>query len=133
MGERHIIKDTTKFPIQPDHIDASGHLYDSFGHMETEISAGWIIRFLQERGQSWAPFTFEEIDAFYSRKLKGGFRFNRLINPEMIPPNLARAFAGHNDPLIPAGGWIVKGDDEKYYVTDEFVTFCFKSSPAKQK
>lgn len=79
------------------------------------------------------PFTLEEIEVFYSKKFSGGFRFNRLVEPQMIPPSLARAFMGYCDPLIPAGGgWIVLGDDNKYYVTDDFVTQCFKSRPAKQ-
>ena len=80
------------------------------------------------------PFTHEEINEFYSMEHRDGFTFNRLIEPDMVPPSLVRAWAGHNDPLIPAGGgWIILGTDEKYYVTDDFVTRCFKSSPVKQQ
>jgi hypothetical protein len=101
--------------------------------METEVSAGWVVRFLQERGLGWAPFTYEEINAFYGRKFKGGFGFNRLVNPEMVPPSLVRAFAGYIDPRVPVGGgWIVLGDDKKYCVTADFIERCFKSSPVKK-
>ena len=64
----------------------------------------------------------------------GGFRFNRLVEAQMAPPNLARAFSGYFDPLVPkGGGWLIKGDDEKFYVTVEFITRCFKSRPASTK
>lgn len=126
-----IITAEERFPVQPQHINAEKHLWDAFDHSETETSAGWIVRFLQERGEGWGPFTYEDINNFYARKWKDGFTFNRLVEAEMVPPNLARAFAGHYDPLVPiGGGWIIKGDDEKYYITVDFVTRCFKSSPA---
>ena len=128
-----IITETDSYHIQPKDIDASVHLFNSFDHSETETSAGWIIRFLQERGQGWTPFTYDEINSFYAQKFDHGFRFNRLIEPEMVPPSLARAFAGHMDPLIPkGGGWIVKGEDEKYYATQEFIDRCYKSSPSEK-
>jgi hypothetical protein len=134
MGEKHKLLGTENFPIQPHQIDASEHLFDSFDHNETEASAGWIVRFMQERGQGWAPFTFEEINAFYSRRHTNRFTFNRLIDPQMVPPSLARAFAGYHDPLVPAGGgWVIKDNDGKYYVTDDFVTQCFKSRPVQSE
>jgi hypothetical protein len=133
MSQKRIITANENFPITPEHIDASQHLFDAFDNQETEISAGWIIRFMQAREAGWMPFTMEEIEAFYSKKFSDGFRFNRLVEPQMIPPSLVRAFAGHFDPLVPAGGgWIILGDDKKYYVTDDFVTRCFKSRPVKQ-
>lgn len=128
----NIITDGRNFPVQPRDINASKHLWDAFGNNETEISAGWIVRFLHERNHGWEPFTYEEINAFYSRKFTDGFSFNRLVEPEMVPPSLARAFAGHHDPLIPAGGgWIVLIGD-KYHITEDFVEQCFKSSPKKK-
>lgn len=134
MSQRSIITVGENFPIRPEHIDASQHLFGSFDHTETEVSAGWIVRFMQARGKGWMPFTFDEINKFYSTKYKEGFTFNRLVEHEMIPPSLVRAFAGYRDPLIPAGGgWIILGNDKKYYVTDDFVTRCFKSRPAKQQ
>ena len=134
MPENCIITANRNFPIKPEHIDASQHLFNAFDHSETEVSAGWIIRFLQHRGQGWAPFTDKEINAFYARKYKHSFGFNRLVNPQMIPPSLIRAFEGYNDIPIPAGGgWLIKGDDGKYYITVDFVARCFKSRPAKQQ
>jgi hypothetical protein len=131
VSQNRIVTTTENFPVQPQHIDASKHLFNAFDNSETEISAGWIIRFLQARNQSWEPFTYEEINGFYAQKYQHGFRFNRLVEPEMVPPSLARAFAGYHDPRIPVGGgWLVKGDDGKYYVTVDFITRCFQSSPA---
>jgi len=54
-----------EFEIKPQDIDASKHFFDAFDHCETEVSAGWLVRFAQQRGQGWAPFTFDEINAFY--------------------------------------------------------------------
>jgi hypothetical protein len=117
------------YPIQPKDIDTSRHFFDEFGHNETEVSANWVIRFLQERGRSWEPFTYEDINSFYSRKFSDGFSFNRLVEPEMVPPSLARAFAGYRDSLVPeGGGWIVLADTHQYFVTDEFINRCHKAS-----
>lgn len=133
MSQKRIITDPEAFPIQPNHIDASDHLWDSFDQLETETSARWIILFMQKRGQSWAPFTYDDINSFYSERLRDGFTFNRLINPEMVPPSLARALAGHLDERVPVGGgWIILDADNNYYVTDDFVDRCFKSRPAAQ-
>lgn len=130
MTEAEIVIAESQYPIQPQDIDASRHFSDAFDHMETEISAGWVIRFLQERGLGWEPFTREQIEAFYSKKHQDGFLFNRLVEPEMVPPSLARGFSGHFDARVPVGGgWIVL-EDGKYCVTNDFIMRCHKSSPA---
>ncbi len=119
------------FEIQPKDINADRHLWDAFNNMETELSAGYIVRMCQERG-GWFPFTQEEIEEFYHRSSgHTGFCFNRLVEPEMIPRSLARAFAGHFSPLVPmGGGWVVLCADGKYRVTEDFIRRCHKSSPA---
>ena len=116
--------------VQPKDINASQHLWDAFDHMETEVSAGYIVRLCQEGGE-WVPFTREEIEEFYGRSGHHGFCFNRLVEPEMVPTSLARAFAGYHDAPVPkGGGWVVLGGDGKYRVTEEFIQRCFKSSPS---
>ena len=128
--ERHIITDSNKFPIQPNHINVSEHFFDAFDNMETEISAHYVIKLCQKLG-NWGPFTMEQIEEFYQKAGFRGFTFNRLVNPELVPPSLVRAFMGHHDtPVSVGGGWIILGDDKRYYVTDDFVTRCFQSSPA---
>lgn len=125
-----IIMSGEEYPIQPEDIDGSRHFFGAFGNRETEISAGWIIRFLQERNQSWKPFKYEDINTFYSKQYTDGFWFNRLVEAEMIPPNLARAFEGYRDTPIPAGGgWVIMDTTGQYYLTDDFITRCYKSSP----
>lgn len=99
-----------KFVCQPKDINAKAHFYDAFGHLETEISAGWIVRFCQERGKGWEPFSKAEIEAFYQSKgLHDGFLFNGLDTQ----------------------GFIEK-KDEMYYITPDFVSRCFRSSPNKK-
>lgn len=119
-----------QYPIQPEHINVKNHFFSAFDNTETEISANWVISFLQKRGQSWNPFSFDEINKFYQKTFKNeNFTFNRLIKPEMIPPSLARAFAGHIDPLIPVGGGWIENTGDSYQVTEDFINRCFKSSP----
>lgn len=99
-----------QYPIQPSHINAGDHLWEAFGNSETEISAGYIVRLCQKRG-GWLPFTKKDIDAFS----KHDFRFNHLHvhGRDKDEYNVVRL-----------------SDDEQYYVTHEFISACFKSSPA---
>lgn len=93
-------------PVPAD-IDASKHMFDAFGNNETEVSAGYIVRLCQRKG-NWTSFTEEEIEAFYQEAGHRDFWFNNLIS----------------------GGWIVK-EDGCYLVTPEFIGRCYRSSPAK--
>ena len=86
----------------------SQHLFDAFGNNETEVSAGYIVRFCQ-RQDGWTPFTEEEIEAFYNEAGHQGFWFNCLTV--------------ENE-------WIVRGDDRRYRVTHDFIARCFRSRPA---
>jgi hypothetical protein len=106
--------------VQPSDIDASRHLFDAFGHYETEISAGYIIRMFQEIGE-WRPFTNDEIEEFYSRSGHKGFSFNGLIIP-------VRERLADGRPYQVGGGYIVEKDDGKYEVTEEFIARAFQSS-----
>lgn len=54
--------------IRPSDIDTNRHLFDTFGNMETEVSAGWLIRFLTDTGDIWRPFTFTELQAYYAER-----------------------------------------------------------------
>ena len=71
--------------FEPSDFRSDDHLWDTFSHNETEVSAGWVLRFLQERGDGWRDFTVGEIREFYrcERASVGqrgdGFTFNRLI------------------------------------------------------
>lgn len=105
---------TGAFPIQPEDIDGTKHFWNAFGHNETEVSAGWLVRFAQRRGKSWEPFTDADIEADYNTasggKLKG-FRFNRLVEDA----------DNHN--------WVIKGEDDCYYFTIDFIQRCYRAAP----
>lgn len=135
--------------IAPEDINAKKHLFESFDNMETEISAGWLVRFAQARGQGWAPFTLAEIEAFYHRKYpRESFEFNRLVDPQEVFDNPAQAFsvmmgatgrtpaekaihAMVESSMLPkkkvGGGWIIKAGG-KYHFTADFVMRCWNSS-----
>jgi hypothetical protein len=123
---KHIITNPEAFPIQPDQIDTSDHLWDAFDHHETEISARWIVQFCQQRGQSWSPIRPEELTRYYRTERKQPherFCFNRLIDP-------GTAFYGGLGSRPVGGGWLMKQDDGTLAITDEFVTRCHQASPS---
>jgi hypothetical protein len=113
-GEQNDDATTT---IQPQDIKVDGHLWDTFGHYETEVSAAWIVRFLANRGEGWVPFTLEDINAFYKaqRKSYESFTFNRLLEGKHIEYHVktGRDWVKHR-------GHIEKKGD-LYYVLDSFV------------
>ncbi len=117
-------EDRRNYPVNPNEIDASKHLFDAFDNMQTEVSAGYIIRMLQEKG-TWEPFTQEEIEKFYRKSgHTDGFLFNALIVP--VTEHL---FDGR--PHTFGGGWIVQRPDGKFEVTEKFVRKAFEASPKK--
>lgn len=115
-------------PITPNHINTKNHFWDSFGHNETEISANWIVRFCQERGEGWQPFSREDIDEFYQRKYPGKrFGFNRLLGgsyKHMTAQSFPYGETRQTDAYI-------LGQDGKYIITFDFVVKCYASSPVK--
>jgi len=102
-----------KSSIEPVDIDASKHLWDAFGNMETEISAGWIVRFCQQQN-SWEPFSVEDLERFYHEKLGKveSFHFNRLVT------------GGGSAPAT------VEIKDGMVHVLPGFIYRCYESSPA---
>ena len=92
--------------VNPQQIDVRKHFLNTFGKYEAEISARYIVRFCQKRGQGWEPFTYEDINGFYtSNGPRDSFRFNRLET----------------------NGFVTK-ENGFYRVTDEFVARCFRAS-----
>jgi hypothetical protein len=110
-----------KYLVEPSEIDASKHLFGAFEHTETEVSAGYIIRMLQEVGE-WRPFTREEIEEFYQRSGHTDFWFNALVNP--VNERLADGSS-----YQVGGGYVIERDDGKFEVTEEFVERAFESLP----
>ncbi len=95
--------------IAPKDIKITRHLFDAFGHYETETSARWLVEFAQMRGKGWKPFTYDEIEAFYESGSYRNFCFNNLIT----------------------GGFIVKNPSLKnpvYHFTEVFITRCYKAA-----
>ena len=156
---KHIIIDGSKFPIQPKDIHIGKgfeHFSDAFDNMETEASAYYVVRLCQKLG-GWIPFTLEQIEEVYREAGHKGFTFNRLVESEAVLAHPAEVFGqiaehaslcrnmnpvmaslsyamshGKAETVDKGGGWIVMGTDNKYNVTDDFVTRCFKSSPARR-
>jgi hypothetical protein len=103
--------------ITPEDIKITDHLWDSFGHFETEISADWLVRFAQARGKGWTPFTYADIEAFYSKSGKlRGFGFNRLVDGGFI--TLA--------PKGTVGGYDLTQD--VYFYTEDFIARCHRAA-----
>jgi hypothetical protein len=113
------------FTIEPSMIDVSKHFWDAFDNSETEVSARWIVRFMQEFGH-WVPFSLVDLEEFYhrSRPATESFEFNRLVEPQWV-------FFIRRGRVLEGGGWVVRGEDGLYRVTEDFVARCAKSSPRK--
>lgn len=77
--------------LSPNDFQVTRHYWDTFGNAETETSALWIVKFLQQRCEvepntsPWAPFPLSQLQDFYNetRAAKGHrpeeFWFNRLV------------------------------------------------------
>lgn len=85
------------------------HFYQAFGRYETEVSAWWIVKFCQERGD-WKPFTLDQLEEFYNRTPKNNpkFSLNGLDQHHYVPVDIYG----------------------NCYVTVEFVARCYAASPA---
>lgn len=100
------------YPIKPRMIDASKHMFDAFGRMETEVSAGYIVRAFQDRetetGESWdVPLDEKALKkAQEAAGFVGEFYYNGLDALNLI---------------------FIK--DGKVTVAHLFVAKCFESSP----
>ncbi len=130
--QKKIIVNGDSFPIQPQHIhigEGFQKFWNAFDHSETETSAFYIVSLCQKLG-NWGPFTKEQIEEHYRSFGHQGFTFNRLVEYGHRLTNASAHFAGDLPQTEQVGGgWIVIGADDKYYVTDDFVTCCFRSSP----
>jgi hypothetical protein len=111
--------------ITPEDIKITDHLWDSFGQHETEVSAEWLVKFAQARGTGWTPFTYDDIEAFYSKSGRlRGFTFNRLISGGFIV--LAKAGTiGFEDAAF------VGYTKDVYHYTEDFIARCYKSASRK--
>ena len=94
--------------IKPEHIDTGEHFWNAFGKCEKEITARWVVRFCQQRGD-WGPFHETELTKFYHEGMEReeSFHWNGL---------------GDNG---------IEFADGMVFIQHEFVTACFKASPKK--
>lgn len=98
------IIDTDYQEIRPEDVDATQHLWNTFGRSEDEVSAGYIVRLCQARG-AWASFCFDDVEKLYQAAgHKDGYTFNGLLDR----------------------GFIIKGTSGRYYITLAFVLACGK-------
>jgi hypothetical protein len=115
------IKDKILSAISPKDINAKSHFWEAFGNDETEVSANWIVRYMQEKGK-WVPFTEEEIRDFQNKTCKVDYQrefyFNNLLEHES------------DGRTIKNGKWIKQNENGKLEITADFVYRCYNSSPA---
>jgi len=117
--------------IKPSDIDTYKDFSSIFGHLETGISAYYIVKFCQSKNR-WAAFTYAEINCFYKEMVGTcdvkDFAFHCLIRPMLLPSNY------WSEPRIFGGGWITEADLEGFYrVTPAFVERCSSFASYKMK
>lgn len=93
------------YPIQPQHIDASGYVLKITGRTDDDVSAKFIVGLCQKNG-GWKPFTREEVYKFSNQ----AFWLNGLLGRK--------------------NRFVVLEADGFYRVTHEFISRCFEVSPA---
>ncbi len=109
--------------LTPDDFRTDGHYWDAFGNSETEVSARWVIRFLQDRGKGWISFTFDEINAYYLGKMVNqcctqDFTFNALIEGTHNHMTAQTFPIGEQRPNQHS----IAMEDDTFTVTDEFLS-----------
>lgn len=98
----------SNFLIKPQDIDTSDRFWDTFGKVETEISARYLVKLAQKKG-GWDPFTKEEINAFSGED----FWFNGLVSS---------ADPEHS---------LIQEREGRYHFTHNFIVQCFLKRPAQ--
>lgn len=115
--EHKLIPIPTK--IEPSDIDCSRHFFDAFGNSETEVSARWVVRFCQDRGDGWADFTYADIEEYYQSKgMKDGFWFNKLFAMDCL----------HDKTFKPENNWDRHEESDIITIDFRFVARCYVSS-----
>lgn len=138
MPKPRVITENEDFPIKPSDINASEYMWDAYGNVETDISAGYIIRLLQEKGD-WLRFTYGELNAYYKKTCtpsKGGclgnYTFNRLLG-EFHVLSIRGDYSDRLDVVVREGGEKNHGYDIKdtdvFLVTDQFIFRAYSSRP----
>jgi hypothetical protein len=136
MPTPKVITEAEDFPIKPSDINAAEYMWDSFDNMETDISAGWIIRLLQEKGNEWVPFTYGELNAYYRKNCKaqnvGNYTFNHLLGEFAVCKRGKRYFE-RMDVVVREGDEKNTGqniqDTDVFRVTNQFVFRAYASRP----
>ncbi len=95
------------FHIQPKNINVSKFFLGAFGKMGAEVLANAIVHFCLVRHR-WASFTREEIGE--TCRIVGA-------NPAFLK-------------YLVEGNFLVQEED-RYYLTKQFIEACHKASPAK--
>jgi len=111
-----------KASVKPSALNIAkvSHLFGAFDHMETEISARWVVRFCEQSGDTWDDFKRADLVAFYQEKLGANetFHFNRLIRP-------GSSFSIVHGSRPAGGGWLTEIGD-KLRVEPDFVLRCIR-------
>lgn len=98
---------TSNYPLRPSFIRTTGFFWDTFGNVEAENTACWLVRFAKDRG-GWVSFTQGDID----RYSKHSFHFNGLLDTGFIQQKGERTTG-------------------RYYFTHEFICLCYEHNPKR--
>lgn len=103
------------YKIMPDEVSSQERDYPMHAFESADRSidlwtnlrhAMWLVGFCQQRG-GWYPFTFDEMKRFYDER-SVFFKTAPLL-----------------DGLLANSRWLVKGEEQKIYITKAFVRHCF--------
>jgi hypothetical protein len=125
----HTIANPDTYPIQPEHIDASrieALMGSQFQHLEREVSAMWIVRFCQQKG-NWDNFPKQSLQHYCTTHGHSqDYNFNGLDRLGFI-----EVFDGPCAIRTPFSVGVGMFKDV-CAITHEFVAICFHASPAAE-
>lgn len=137
MSKPQRITEESNFHIKPRDINAEKFFLGAFGNCETEVSARWIVRFLQQENV-WRSFHYSEINAFYKSIADQNhlanereFNFHHLVGP--IFKFWSGSYSNRLDLVIREGNPTNDNlnilENELFSVTDQFILRCHEAAP----
>jgi len=116
--------------IKPMDIDTKKHFFASFGNMEREVSACWIVKLLQDKNpEEWEKFTTAELDKRHRMLHGNDFRFNGI--EEYLIPLCPQCSGGVATSFCPQCK--IHYAEEMWMVSEEFIQKCHKASPLTEE
>lgn len=121
MGVKKFLLDPEEYHIQPKDIDATRVPENAFYDFHFGYHAFRLMQFLQNRNQSWAPFTRHSFEKWCVRHMVLEVCLDRLIDYGRVTFGSSPKYDG---------GWLVCDEFNNLHITDDFIERYYKELPS---